>query len=120
MRSAVCPGRCRRGPARRRCWCWPSRSPPRRAWPAAPGAAREAARYYAKFNQLGAKLEYIDVGGGFPSIYPGMEPAPLEAYFEAIVKLLGGAQEIPLRVAAGLDGRELLDYVLSDLPEAAR
>jgi len=29
-------------------------------------------------------VDVIDVGGGFPSIYPGMEPAPLEAYFEAI------------------------------------
>jgi len=29
-------------------------------------------------------VDVIDVGGGFPSIYPGMEPAPLEAYFDAI------------------------------------
>ena len=29
-------------------------------------------------------VDVIDVGGGFPSIYPGMEPAPHEAYFEAI------------------------------------
>jgi len=29
-------------------------------------------------------VDVIDVGGGFPSIYPGMEPAPLEAYFAAI------------------------------------
>ncbi|HEX5036829.1 MAG TPA: biosynthetic arginine decarboxylase [bacterium] len=34
-------------------------------------AAREAARYYAKFNQLGAKLEYIDVGGGLAIDYDG-------------------------------------------------
>jgi ornithine decarboxylase len=29
-------------------------------------------------------VDVIDVGGGFPSVYPGMEPAPLEAYFDAI------------------------------------
>jgi len=29
-------------------------------------------------------VDVIDVGGGFPSIYPGMTPAPLEAYFDAI------------------------------------
>ncbi len=29
-------------------------------------------------------VDVIDVGGGFPSIYPGMDPAPLEAYFDAI------------------------------------
>ncbi len=34
-------------------------------------AAREAARYYAKFLQLGVKLEYIDVGGGLAIDYDG-------------------------------------------------
>lgn len=29
-------------------------------------------------------VDVIDVGGGFPSTYPGMEPPPLEAYFVAI------------------------------------
>jgi len=29
-------------------------------------------------------VDIIDVGGGFPSSYPGMEPPPLEAYFEVI------------------------------------
>jgi ornithine decarboxylase len=29
-------------------------------------------------------VDVIDVGGGFPSTYPGMEPPPLEAYFQAI------------------------------------
>ena len=29
-------------------------------------------------------VDVIDVGGGFPSIYPGMVPPPLEAYFQAI------------------------------------
>jgi arginine decarboxylase len=34
-------------------------------------AVREAARYYAKFIHLGAKLEYIDVGGGLGIDYDG-------------------------------------------------
>ena len=29
-------------------------------------------------------VDIIDVGGGFPSIYPGMEPPALEHYFDAI------------------------------------
>ncbi len=29
-------------------------------------------------------VDIVDVGGGFPSSYPGMEPPPLEAYFEII------------------------------------
>jgi len=29
-------------------------------------------------------VDVIDVGGGFPSVYPGMEPPALEAYFGAI------------------------------------
>ncbi|MGI8704715.1 MAG: type III PLP-dependent enzyme [Sphingomicrobium sp.] len=29
-------------------------------------------------------VDIVDVGGGFPSIYPGMEPPPLEAYFQVI------------------------------------
>ncbi|QHL90815.1 type III PLP-dependent enzyme [Sphingomonas changnyeongensis] len=29
-------------------------------------------------------VDVIDVGGGFPSSYPGMEPPPLELYFETI------------------------------------
>ncbi len=29
-------------------------------------------------------IDMIDVGGGFPSVYPGMEPPPLEDYFHII------------------------------------
>ena len=29
-------------------------------------------------------IDMIDVGGGFPSLYPGMEPPPLEDYFQII------------------------------------
>lgn len=47
--------------------------------------------YVATLNDLRAVIvassvtvDVIDVGGGFPSIYPGMEPAPMVAYFDAI------------------------------------
>jgi ornithine decarboxylase len=29
-------------------------------------------------------VDIVDVGGGFPSVYPGMEPPPLGTYFEVI------------------------------------
>jgi ornithine decarboxylase len=29
-------------------------------------------------------VDIVDVGGGFPSVYPGMEPPPLENYFSVI------------------------------------
>ncbi|HUG45509.1 MAG TPA: type III PLP-dependent enzyme [Sphingomicrobium sp.] len=29
-------------------------------------------------------VDIVDVGGGFPSTYPGMQPPPLEAYFQVI------------------------------------
>jgi len=38
----------------------------------------------AAIVQAGVTVDVIDVGGGFPSIYPGMDPAPMEAYFEVI------------------------------------
>ena len=32
----------------------------------------------------GVRIDTFDVGGGFPSIYPGMTPPPMHEYFEAI------------------------------------
>ena len=32
----------------------------------------------------GVTVDVVDVGGGFPSSYPDMEPPPLEAYFDTI------------------------------------
>jgi ornithine decarboxylase len=34
----------------------------------------------------GVTVDVIDVGGGFPSSYPGMEPPPLELFFDVIHK----------------------------------
>ena len=41
-------------------------------------------RVRAAIVEAAVTVDVIDVGGGFPSIYPGMEPAPLKAYFDAI------------------------------------
>ncbi len=35
-------------------------------------------------KQSGVKIDSFDVGGGFPSIYPGMTPPDMESYFRAI------------------------------------
>ena len=51
----------------------------------APGAYRaammEASRLIA---QAGVTVDIVDVGGGFPSVYPGMTPPPLDDYVHAI------------------------------------
>ncbi len=38
----------------------------------------------AAIVEAAVTVDVIDVGGGFPSTYPGMEPPPLEAYFDVI------------------------------------
>jgi ornithine decarboxylase len=41
-------------------------------------------RVRAAIVESGVTVDVVDVGGGFPSVYPGMEPPDLEAYFDAI------------------------------------
>ncbi|MCP5378862.1 MAG: type III PLP-dependent enzyme [Novosphingobium sp.] len=41
-------------------------------------------RVRAAIADAGVVIDMIDVGGGFPSVYPGMEPPPLEDYFQII------------------------------------
>ncbi|MFM9852452.1 MAG: type III PLP-dependent enzyme [Sphingomonadaceae bacterium] len=41
-------------------------------------------RVRAAIVESGVTVDVVDVGGGFPSVYPGMEPPPLESYFAAI------------------------------------
>ncbi|THD36845.1 MAG: type III PLP-dependent enzyme [Sphingomonas sp.] len=50
--------------------------------PDAYGQAMERVR--AAIVSAAVTVDVIDVGGGFPSTYPGMEPPPLEAYFDTI------------------------------------
>ncbi|RZV49553.1 MAG: type III PLP-dependent enzyme [Sphingomonadaceae bacterium] len=44
-------------------------------------------------------VDIIDVGGGFPSAYPGMEPPPLETFFEAIHEKF---EDLPISYSAEL------------------
>ncbi len=49
--------------------------------------------------EAGVTVDVVDVGGGFPSIYPGMEPAPMEAYFETIHRAF---EDMPISYSAEL------------------
>ena len=44
-------------------------------------------------------VDIVDVGGGFPSSYPGMEPPPLEAYFAVIHQAF---ESLPISYSAEL------------------
>ncbi|WP_037501473.1 type III PLP-dependent enzyme [Sphingomonas jaspsi] len=50
--------------------------------PNAYGEAMERVR--AAIVEAAVTVDIVDVGGGFPSWYPGMEPPALESYFEVI------------------------------------
>jgi ornithine decarboxylase len=41
-------------------------------------------RVRAAIVESAVTVDVVDVGGGFPSVYPGMEPPALERYFDAI------------------------------------
>jgi ornithine decarboxylase len=43
-------------------------------------------------QQAGIQLDVLDIGGGFPSVYPGLTPPPLEDYMAVIAK---AAQAFP-------------------------
>lgn len=43
-------------------------------------------RTRAAIAEASVVIDMIDVGGGFPSAYPGLEPPPLEDYFAIIAK----------------------------------
>uniref|UniRef100_UPI0035BC69C4 type III PLP-dependent enzyme n=1 Tax=Sphingomonas sp. TaxID=28214 RepID=UPI0035BC69C4 len=46
--------------------------------------AQAMERVRAAIVEAAVTVDVIDVGGGFPSSYPGMEPPPLERFFETI------------------------------------
>lgn len=46
--------------------------------------AQAMERVRAAIVEAAVTVDVVDVGGGFPSTYPGMEPPPLEAYFRVI------------------------------------
>ena len=48
--------------------------------------ARAIAHARAAADAAGVAVDALDVGGGFPSRYPGMEPVAMQAYFDAIAE----------------------------------
>lgn len=65
--------------------------------PAAYAEAMERVR--AAIVEAAVTVDIVDVGGGFPSVYPGMEPPPLEAYFEVIHRAF---ESLPISYSAEL------------------
>jgi ornithine decarboxylase len=64
---------------------------------AAYGEAMERVR--AAIVEAAVTVDIVDVGGGFPSSYPGMEPPPLETYFEVIHRAF---EDLPISYSAEL------------------
>jgi ornithine decarboxylase len=65
--------------------------------PAAYGEAMERVR--AAIVEAAVTVDIVDVGGGFPSVYPGMEPPALEAYFDLISRAF---ESLPISYSAEL------------------
>ncbi len=65
-----------------------------------PAAYAEAmTRVRKAIVEAAVTVDIVDVGGGFPSSYPGMEPPPLEAYFEVIHRSF---EDLPISYSAEL------------------
>lgn len=56
-------------------------------------------RVRAAIVDASVTVDVIDVGGGFPSVYPGMEPPALELYFDAIDRAF---ESLPISYSAEL------------------
>ena len=65
--------------------------------PAAYGEAMSRVR--DAIVEAAVTVDIVDVGGGFPSWYPGMEPPALETYFEVIHRAF---EELPISYSAEL------------------
>ncbi len=61
--------------------------------------AQAMERVRAAIVEAAVTVDVIDVGGGFPSIYPGMEPVALERYFETIHRAF---ESLPISYSAEL------------------
>ena len=65
-----------------------------------PAAFAEAmTRVRAAIVEAAVTVDIVDVGGGFPSSYPGMEPPPLETYFAVIHQAF---ESLPISYSAEL------------------
>ncbi|HYV87043.1 MAG TPA: type III PLP-dependent enzyme, partial [Candidatus Polarisedimenticolia bacterium] len=56
-------------------------------------------RVRAAIVSASVTVDIIDVGGGFPSVYPGMEPPALDRYFDAIHRAV---ESLPISYSAEL------------------
>ena len=65
--------------------------------PAAYAEAMERVR--SAIIEASVTVDIVDVGGGFPSTYPGMEPPPMETYFEVIHRAF---EDLPISYSAEL------------------
>lgn len=61
--------------------------------------AQAMERVRSAIVEAGVTVDVVDVGGGFPSSYPGMEPPPLERYFETIHRAF---ESLPVSYSAEL------------------
>jgi ornithine decarboxylase len=61
--------------------------------------AEAMAEVRAAIVEASVTVDIVDVGGGFPSVYPGMEPPPLETYFSVIH---AGFEALPISYSAEL------------------
>jgi len=61
--------------------------------------AQAMERVRAAIVEAAVTVDVVDVGGGFPSSYPGMEPPPLERYFETIHRAF---ESLPISYSAEL------------------
>jgi ornithine decarboxylase len=57
------------------------------------------AQVRAAIVAAGVTVDIVDVGGGFPSVYPGMEPGRLETYFDVIHRAF---EALPISYSAEL------------------
>ncbi|HLO21025.1 MAG TPA: type III PLP-dependent enzyme [Sphingomicrobium sp.] len=65
-----------------------------------PAAFAEAmARVRSAIVEAAVTVDIVDVGGGFPSCYPGMEPPPLETYFSVVHQAF---ESLPISYSAEL------------------
>jgi len=65
-----------------------------------PAAYRDAMeRVRAAIVSAAVTVDVVDVGGGFPSSYPGMEPPPLELFFDVIHRAF---EDLPVSYSAEL------------------
>lgn len=53
----------------------------------------------AAIVQAGVTVDVVDVGGGFPSIYPGMDPVPMQMFFDTIHRAY---EDMPISYSAEL------------------